>query len=105
MAEPRKPSNNRDKRVNSNVEKLKAEGKKFGGAEGQKQQQEADTNKIEKPEVKNVITGPVTNIPVKPLTDAELAAAKAKAEADLKTTKTATSNTEIKPTVGSPSKP
>jgi len=97
VAEPRKPSKFR---VNSNIERLKAEGKKFGGAEGKKQQEEIDENKIVTPEIKNVITGPVIDkVPVKALTDEEFAAAKAKAEADLQAAQTQTSNVE------QPSKP
>lgn len=64
MAEPRK--------VNSNVEKYKALGKRFGGAEGRKQEQEIP-KEVEEKNPENVITGPVTNkiekIEAKPVAD------------------------------------
>lgn len=66
MSEPRK--------VNSNVEKYKALGKRFGGAEGRKQDQEALVKESESPsEITNVITGPITDkiekIDAKPVDD------------------------------------
>lgn len=65
MAEPRK--------VNSNVEKYKALGKRFGGAEGRKQDQFDAQTKEAPSEITNVITGPVTDkiekIDAKPVAD------------------------------------
>lgn len=61
-------------KVNSNVERLKEQGKKFGGAEGKKQEQEADAN-VTKDE-SHILTGNeqptvVDKINVTPVTDAE----------------------------------
>lgn len=68
MGEPRK--------VNSNVEKYKALGKRFGGAEGRKQDQEMP-KEAEETTPENVITGPVTDkiekIEAKPVDDSVFA--------------------------------